>query len=85
MTSASCCLCKYIWEVVVDIVLTIEGCLELDIGLKTLYSDKSIESMIRIMWNTKTMWQQKVSRKPDCLLALTNKEAKYLHALLFCD
>ena len=41
--------------------------------------------MIKTTWNVKAMWQQKDSRKPDCPLATTSKEAKYVYAFLLCD
>ncbi len=85
MTPAICNLCEYTWEVVVYIVLTGKGRLESNIWPETPQQAESMESMMRTTWNTEVIWQQKDSRKLDCLLASTEKEAKYIRVILFYD
>ena len=40
---------------------------------------------MRIIWNAEVMWQQKADGKSNSLLAPTDKKAKQVRALLFCD
>ncbi len=54
-TLAAHSLCKYIWEVVICMVLTGKGRLGLDIWLETPQQAKSTESMMRTTWNAKAM------------------------------
>ena len=65
LTPAGGSLCKYIWKVVVCMVLTGKKRVGPDIWLKTLQQVENIERMMRIMWNTKAMRWQKASKKPD--------------------
>ncbi len=83
--SATHHLCRYTWEIVVCIVLTGEERVEPDILPETPQQAERMESMIRTIWNTEAIWRQKGSKKPDCPLTSTDKKARYLHTLLFCD
>ncbi len=82
---ATCSLCEYTWEVVVCMVLTGKGRLGPDIWPETPQQAESIESMMRITWNTEALRRQKGRGKPNCPLAPTRKEARQVRALLFCD
>ena len=82
---AGCSLCKYTWEVVICRVLTSKEYLGPDIWPEIYQQAKCMESMMRIMWNTEVMQQQKASGKPDCPLAPMGKEVKHMRAFLFCD
>ena len=66
-------------------VLTGEGRLGPDIWPEIPQQAETTESIIRTTWNTEAMWQQKGSRKPECPLAPTGKEVKYICTLLFYD
>ena len=66
-------------------VLTGERRLGADIWLETSQQAESTGSIMRITWNTVTMQGQKASGKLNCLLALTNKEARHVRVLLFSD
>ncbi len=66
-------------------VLTGKGRLGPDIWPEIPQQAESTESMMRTTWNAEAMWRQKGSGKPDCPLAPTGKEARYVCALLFCD
>ncbi len=66
-------------------VLTDKGYLGPDILPKTSQQAENTESMMRTMWNSKAIRQQKGSGKPDCPLAPMGKEARHVRALLFCD
>lgn len=85
MTLATGNLCKYTWEVVVCIVLTGKRRLRPDIWLKTLQQTKSIKSIMRIIYNTETIYRQKARKKPECPLSSTGKEVKCIYAFLFGD
>ena len=61
-------------------VLTGEERLGPDIWPETLQQAESMESIMRITWNTEAMRRQNASGKPDCLLAPTDKDAKHMHA-----
>ncbi len=54
-TPAARSLCKYTWEVVIYMVLTGEGRLGPDIWLETPQQAESMESIMRITWNTEAM------------------------------
>ena len=82
---ATCSLCKYTCQVVVCMILTSKKCLGLDIWPKFPQKAKSTQSKVRSTWNIEAIWRLKGIRKLDCPLALTGKEAKHVHALLFRD
>lgn len=67
------------------IVLTGKGCLMPDIWPKTPQQAKSIQKMIRVIWNIETICQQKASGRSDFPLSPIDKEAKHVRTLLFCD
>lgn len=76
---------KYIWEVILCMVLIGRGRLGTDIWPKISQQAKSTKSIMRVTWNTEKMCRQKASGRLDFSLSPTSKKSKHVHALLFCD
>lgn len=55
-TPAACSLCKYIWKVILCMVLTGKRCLRPDIWSEIIDQAKSIEDIIRGIWTKKVYY-----------------------------
>lgn len=66
-------------------ILTSKDCLGSNIWPKILEKSEKIERIISTTWNIEAIYKQKASGRPNCLLSLTGKEVRHMHALLFCD
>lgn len=81
---AACNLCKYIWKVILYIVLIDDGRLGLDIWPETLDQAKGIEEMMRTIWVGEAHCWQKASGTKTYLLSPFNKEARHISPLISC-
>ena len=64
-------------------VLTGKEHLRPNIWPETFEHVENMGSMMNTIWNMEAIYWQKASRRPDCPLFLTGKEAKHVYTLLF--
>ena len=71
-------LCKYIWEVVVCMVLIRKRRLGPDIWPKTPEQAESIKDMMRSIGGKEEYWRCKISGTKSCPLSPSSKEARFV-------
>lgn len=85
LTPATCSLCKYIWKVILFMILIRKRVLKPDIWSKIPDQSKDIEDMMWIIWDKEAHCRQKASGIGTYLLFLSGKEARYMHLFISCS
>lgn len=80
---AACSLYKYIWEIILCIVLIGKEYLGSDIWPETPNQAKGIKNMIRTVWSEDTYYWQKISGTKTFLLSFSGKKVRHVSLLIF--